>query len=229
LVIAVFVENIRRVGSRYRFFVDEEGARVLYAKPYYTLENGALELHGVPPAKAPLDPEALPQDDKRFIAAGARFPLLKNALERLRKSPHFERVVIESGLKDRALKILRYQPIKEYDDPQNQAWLVMRALIHKWIKEHKKPVMLMPIPLRHHVDGLSDATVYQSRLRTATQEAGGTYFDPLETFQAYPAEQRKTLYYLNDGHLTKAGHEALAASMAPAVANLLPSLSTKAS
>jgi len=44
LMIAVFVDNIRRVGSRYRYFLNDRSERVLYAKPYYVLRDGQLLL-----------------------------------------------------------------------------------------------------------------------------------------------------------------------------------------
>lgn len=49
VVIAVFVENVRRVVARYRHHNDEAGRDRIYAKPYYTLEQNELRLHHVPP------------------------------------------------------------------------------------------------------------------------------------------------------------------------------------
>src|ERR1700679_772165 len=40
IMIAVCVENIRRVVTRYRPFVDESGCPVLYEKPYFELDPG---------------------------------------------------------------------------------------------------------------------------------------------------------------------------------------------
>lgn len=221
LVIAVFVENIRRVGSRYRYFIDDKGERVLYAKPYYTLHGGGLELHGVPPPKRPLDPAALAAEDKRYIFALGRFPRLKRLFERLSRQRRFEDLVIGSGLKDFTMAMLRYQPIKEYDDPGNAAWLVMQALIAKWIEGHPKPVVLLPIPLHHYVYGFSSPRSYQARLRSATEAGGGIFLDPLPALLKYPLEERKTLYFANDHHLTRAGHETLAKVIAPSISTLL--------
>jgi carbamoyltransferase len=54
LVIAVLVENVRRVVARYRPFLDESGGSWLYAKPYYELVHGNLVLRGVPVPPMPL-------------------------------------------------------------------------------------------------------------------------------------------------------------------------------
>lgn len=56
LLLIVQIENIQRVAARYRYYNDEQGRRVLYAKPYYELRDGQLSLHHVPPAPAPSTP-----------------------------------------------------------------------------------------------------------------------------------------------------------------------------
>ena len=226
LVIAVFVENIRRVGSRFRHFIDDRGERALYAKPYHRLAEGRLELCGVPPPKLPVDAESLSEEDRRYIFTRERFPRLKQLLKTASQNPRLNRWVVESGLKDQALKFFGYQPIKEYDNPKNEAWLVMQALIESWIRNHPKPVVLMPIPLHHHIYGLVSPRAYQQRLGHATAEAGGTFFDPLPALMAAPIEVRKT-YHFADGHLTKAGNEALARAMAPMLARHLPNTPTR--
>jgi len=222
LMIAVFVENIRRVGSRYRHFLNDQGERVLYAKPYYLLRDGQLELRGVPPPKLPVNPDTLSEENRRHIFSRERFPRLKRLFNHLRRYPRWEALVIKNGLKDRALGMLGYQPIKEYDNPRNPAWLVMQALIARWIKGHKAPVVLMPIPLHHYVYEIASPRSYQTRLRAATEAAGGTFLDPLPALRGRPLEERKTFYFPNDGHLTRTGHEALATAIAPAIASLLP-------
>jgi hypothetical protein len=209
LVIAIFVENIRRVGSRYRYFLDESGQPTLYAKPYYSVERGTLRLHGVPPPRKPVDPSLLSDDDRAFVLQHSRYPRLKAMFERLRRHSAFDRVIVKSGLKERALRLLQYQPLPEYDDPRHPSWVVMDAILQAWIAESPRPVAVMPIPLHHYVAGLASASSYQQRLRKATESAGGSFFDPLPALLEYPIEQRKTFYFPHDGHLTRAGHEAL--------------------
>jgi carbamoyltransferase len=215
LVIAVFVENIRRVGSRYRYFLDEDGNRILYAKPHFRLHNGELELQGVPASRQPVELSSLSLEDQSYISAVERFPKLKRLFNILRRDEWFHDAFIKTGIKDKALAMLGYQPIKEYDNPKNEAWLVMQALIAKWIKNHPKPIVLMPIPMHHYVYQIANPQPYQQRLRAATESAGGRYFDPLPGLCNYTLEQRRSFYFPFDGHLTKAGHEALALAIAP--------------
>lgn len=221
LIIAVFVENVRRVGSRFRHFHNEAGEKVLYAKPYYTLDGGELTLNCVPPPKLPLDESALGEDQRSHIFVTERFPRLKRQFNDLKNKPWFESAFVKSGLKDQLMRLGGYQPIKEYEDPQNPAWRVMDALIQRWIREHNKPVMLMPIPLHHYVYGLSSPKHYQARLSAATAAGGGSFFEPLPQLRQYSAEDQRRMFFPVDGHLTKAGHEAMARAMAPHLSQVL--------
>jgi carbamoyltransferase len=222
MIIGVFVENIRRVASRYRHFLDDQGRFVLYAKPYFTLEGGDLTLHGAPPPKAPVREEDLPAEARRHIFTQARYPRMRETFMKLRDHPLFERAVVKSGLKETVMRLMRYKPLTEYDDPNGAPWRVMRAIIRVWVGQHDRPVMLVPIPIYHYVAGISSARTYQRRLREAVTGAGGYFEDPLAGLMAHSrAERHDFFYHKSDGHLTKLGHEAMAKCLAPAVEALL--------
>ncbi len=221
MMIVVFVENVRRVNSRYRYYLDDEGQKLLYAKPYYTLEDGRLTLHGVPPPKRAIGEEELPLEERRFVAALERFPLLKTWYRRLSRSRWFRRAVLESGLKDALLKAVRYQPIGEYRHDSDPAWKLLRAILFEWISKHDAKTLLVPLPFYHYVAGLSDPSAYQRRFREVAADAGAEYFDPLPQLREFSREERRSFYYLRDAHPTRAGHRALATCMAPTVSRLL--------
>jgi hypothetical protein len=220
LIVAVFVENIRRVASRYRIWRDRDGRPAVYAKPYFELEGERLQLKGVPPRKKPFRPEELDPQQRQHVATTVRFPKLKGWLQKVCANPALERTLVSGGLKDQALKLMRYQPIKEYDDPNYGPWRVMRAILQAWIRENPQPVLIVPIPLFHHVWGIADPTAYQQRLREAASAAGGYFFDPLEDLQRYSPNDRKGFYF-QDGHLTRSGHDALARSLAMQVNRMI--------
>lgn len=217
LVLGIFVENVRRVGSRFRHFHDEYGNRVLYAKPYFTLDDQELTLHAVPPPKRPVREEDLGSEDRAAIFTRERFPAAKRAFNRLRRHPLCQRTLFSPRMVERIQKLVGYKPLTEYEDPSNTAWLTMRALLEKWISEHDRPVLVVPIPLYHYVAGISDASAYQARLAEATEAGGGAFFDPLEGLKSRSVEERRELYYEGDRHLTNKGHEALGRCLAPVV------------
>jgi len=221
MVIAVFVENIRRVASRYRYFRDDAGRTVLYAKPYYTLDGDRLTLHGVPPAKQPINESELPAEDRGSIAKTARFPRLKKTFSSLSKRNWFRAAVVDSGLKEKLQRLGGYQPIPEYKNERGAAWQTMRAVLVEWIKNHPKPAMLVPIPMVQYVAGLADPSYYQARLREAATSAGGRFFDPLADLMKPTRAVRRGYYFEHDNHLTREGHEALAKTLAPALQDAL--------
>ena len=221
VIIAVFVENIRRVASRYRRWFDGRGNPVVYAKPYYQIsDTGELELCGVPPQKAPIAEGELEASERQFVAATERFPTLKKMLKWGQQNRLLSGALANQDIKDRLLKLVGYQPIKEYDNPNNRDWLVMRAILEQWIRNHDRPVVVMPIPLFHHVAEIANPSSYQARLREAAASAGGHYFDPLEGMKRSSIAACREVFF-EDGHLNKEGHRILAASAAPELSSLL--------
>lgn len=220
MVIAVFVENIRRVISRFRHFYNEKHELVLYAKPYYSLKDDELILNNVPPPKKPFLEPNLSSKERDYIYRPVRFPRLKKNLEKFMKNSSLRKIFITCGFKDRLLKLVRYQPIREYDSRRNYAWLLMRAILKNWISNHTEPVILMPIPLYHHVMKLSDPSNYIKRLNELASASGCLFHNPLPDLLMYPKRKRGRFYFEQDGHLTPEGHIAIAKSLASTLENI---------
>jgi carbamoyltransferase len=220
LVIAVFVENIRRVVAKFRHFYSETGSLVLYAKPYFTLEDGQLVLSGSPPSKRPIDETQLSDEDRQYICQMTRFPALKAAWNSLAAATSVRRLV-PPHTKDRLLRMVRYQPIVEYADASNPAWVLMRRILEAWIGNQKGPVLLVTIPLAHYVEGISDPTAYNLRFRELAQSTGCIYHDPVPDLASLTSIERRGLFFPTDGHMTPIGHRVLASSMAPMLTRLL--------
>jgi hypothetical protein len=208
LLLAVLVENIRRVAARYRVYVDDRGQEVCYAKPYFERVDGALELHHVPPRKEPVPRAELPAEQAPFVDRGGRFPALR-------------RIVGAMGLREVAQSLTGYQPLPDYDRPDAPAWLLLRAILEQWILGQSKPVLLMAVPLHHYVERTADPTAYQARFRELAEATGATLHDPLPDLWQYPAAQRRRFRFERDVHPTPEGHAALAASIAPVLARVL--------
>jgi carbamoyltransferase len=208
VVIAVFVENIRRVAAQFRPHRDEQGVERIYAKPWYELDGDALRLCGVPVRRDPYDEHQLTAAQSAAVDQGGRFLMLR-------------KMVTALGVREVVQKMTKYQPLPEYDSPTHPHWLLMRAILSQWIRGQGKPVLLMPLPLPQHLDQTCDAAPYRARFTELAGELGCHLHDPLPDLLAVPPAERRKLRWEKDIHFTPAGHEALASSLAPAMARML--------
>jgi hypothetical protein len=195
LVIAVLVENIRRVAAPYRGFVTR-GTVAFYPKPYFTADGDRLDLHGVPVPKGALDATAL------------------------------QAAVDGSRLRELTRDFSRSRPVPEYDDADGYGWRLLRAVLLAWIDEARAahpdtPVLVVPLPLFSHVEGDADPANYQQRFAELAHDRGIAVHDPLPDLLRHPAAERRAFRFAKDIHPTRAGHQALAESLAPVVTGLL--------
>jgi len=215
LVIAVLVENIRRIASRFRRYQNDQGQEVVFAKPYFTLVNGALALHHSPPERRPIAEDTLPPEERAAVDRGGRFETIRKLINR-------------AGLKEIVQKVTGYQPVPEYGSARNPAWQLMRAILTEWTqaetKASAKPIVIMPIPLYQHVEGTSSAKAYQKRFSEVGKDLGCTVHDPLPDLRKYSSEDRRKFRFPIDIHPTREGHAAIAKSLAPTIARLLPEI-----
>ena len=208
LILGVTVENIGRVAARFRPYINEQGETLIYAKPYYVLENGGLVLRNVPVAKEPISKSEISDEQSAHVDWGLPFAVIRRLAGRL-------------GIRDLAQKVTHFQPVPDYRTPDNPKWQLMRAILEEWICRSPVPVILMPIPLFPFIEGSSDPTEYQARFREVASETGCTLHDPLPDLQMYSPAERRRFRFERDVHLTPSGHAALADSLAPVVEGIL--------
>lgn len=208
LIIAVQVDNIRRNAARYKQFLNERGLPGVFAKPYFEIHDGQLVLAGVPVRRDEVPEEELPPAQRTLIDRGGRFQALRNAANAM-------------GIKDLVQRLTHYQPLPEYDDPSNPAWVLTRMIIEHWIRGAGKPALVIPVPLYMYVEETSDPSGYQARFRELAESTGCVVHDPLPDLLAYPASERRTFRPPVDFHPSPAGHQALGRSLAPVVERLL--------
>lgn len=207
LIIAVFLENIRRVVSHYRNFKNEKGEISCYGKPYFELINGRLALKNVPPPKQPFDMSILASDEK-------------NKIYHPNAHPTIVKLAGKFGIKNLIQKYFRYQPSPEYNSPQNPAWIILSAILGEWIRNHSKPVLLMAIPQDQYIRGLANASHYQARFREFASKSRCAFYDPLPDLMKYSMVEREN-FRLQDYHYSASGHSALAASLTPIIKTFL--------
>jgi lysophospholipase L1-like esterase len=213
VIIAVLVENIRRVVAHYRLFENAEGANVALAKPYFTLDaNDHLSLHNVPVPPEQVSLDALPPEERQHVDRGGDLPLVRRALN-----------LLGPGVKSLLQSAIGQNPLPAYDSADDPAWRLMRAILARWVSESAVPVLIVPLPLYHYVEGIADASAYQARFAEVARATGAHVHDPLPDLHALPAPERRSLRFERDVHPTPRAHELLARSIASAVERLLAS------
>ena len=208
IVIAVLVENIRRITARYRPFINSKGEEQWLAKPYYTLNLNKLILHHVPVPKRPLKKEDLALED--VVDPGGRFPWVRRCVNKF--GPRFKGIV---------QSFTNYDPVPEYKYDNHPSWRLMSAILENWISSTDTPVILMPIPLYQHVEENASPKHYQARFREVAAETGAILHDPLIDLASYSKEDRRNFRFNKDIHPTPQYHMALADSLAPVLRSVI--------
>ena len=208
VMIVVYIENIRRVNAKYRHYLNAEGEKIVYQKPYFVLENNQLVLKNTPVNPNQLRYEELPEDEKGRVVREGRFTGLRKLVNKL-------------GLKEIAQKVTHYQQYHEYNSSATKEWQLMKAILTKWISESEKPVLLVTLPTHHYVDEHSDFTVVEKRFRELDSLKNVTVFNPLPQFMKYPEEERRKFRFEVDIHPTAFGHQVYAQTFKPVIENIL--------
>ena len=211
VIIAVLVENVRRVVAHYRVFENAEGKKVALAKPYFSVDAGGdLTLHNVPVPKNEMSLDTIPAEEREHVDRGGDLALVRRALN-----------LLGPGVKSLLQSAIGQNPLPAYDSADDPAWRLMRAILSTWISESTAPVLLVPLPLYHYVEGIADPSAYQARFSELAQATRAHVHDPLPDLLALPMTERRALRFDRDVHPTPLAHEHLARSIASAVAPLL--------
>lgn len=209
IVAGVMVENILRVACRYRPYRSETGEGLLMAKPYFSLNNGELNLHNVPVPKDAIVPDALDPEQRQHVYGGS-YQTLRKVINKF-----------GTKAKDLAQRVTRYQPVPAYSDPQNPDWLLMKAILKKWFSECKTDVILFPIPLYQYVEETSSPDDYIQRFSELNTMPGVHIHNPLLHMVSYSKEERRKFRFAKDMHPTPACHRVLAETLAKKIATLV--------
>jgi carbamoyltransferase len=210
VVIAVQVENIRRVAARFRTSVNSSGKEVVFAKPYFELNDTQLALRGVPVDKRELTQNDLPESERGFVDQGGRMPMLRKIVNKL-----------GGPVKEATQRITGYQPLPEYDDAQGTEWQLLSAILEHWSDEIKSPAIVMPIPLYHYVEETASPDAYRERFSELGTRIKALVHDPLEDYFRVDKSERRVFRFENDIHPTPAHHALLARSLSTAISPFL--------
>jgi len=211
VLISIWVENIRRNPAHYRVWSSHiAGQRfatgsaaaeeIVVPKPYFVLEpDGSLRLEGVPVAR-PFAASELPASEREHIIS----QLPRARLRRLVKLLRLEKLARRSRL---------YQPYPEYDRPDDPGWILMKAILLRWVSDASSPVIIHPIAPHHYVEGWASSVAFQTRFAELHDPPQVIVHDHLADLRRYSLDERRTFRFEQDRHLTASGHEVHARSL----------------
>jgi lysophospholipase L1-like esterase len=220
LIIALYVDDVARVNSRYLKFKDQHGEVVFYAKPYYELTQAGLALNNVPVPKRPWTKATLPPEPAPARPKASAYRTARAALRVMLPHPALRKAVKAFGLTDLAQKLTGIQRAGEYDTPDNPGWLLLREIVAAWVAQSPAPVLLLPIPMWTFVEQSADPASYQARCRELAAQTGCLLHDPLPDLWTYSPEARRAFRFKTDPHLSPNGHQAMARSLTPVLEQL---------
>lgn len=210
VVLGINVENIRRVVSRYRPFLDADDVVRLYPKPWYSLRSdGSLQLNGTPVSRHPVDLESLKAPERAFVDHGGSHPRLRHMVRQWGNWP-----------RDALQRLTHYQPLANYDSAQKSDWILMRSILEHWIGMSHTPVVLFPIPIHQYVEKTANSASVQARFQEIAADLDCILVDPLPELWRMPRAKRRSLRFEYDLHPTRSGHEALARALSKSISEL---------
>jgi hypothetical protein len=210
VLICPLVENIRRNLDRERLTQSSsDGRLVMRPKPYFELRAGGLELHHspVPRQVTPLEdvpPEQLPSNAERVSSLRRHMRDLNAAVDH--RLP---------GFREWTQRVRQLRLPEEYRSASHPAWLLMNAILRRWIEEASVPVVLCPIPTFAHVFGTASARGYLARFGELAGETGVELIDLLPALREHPRHVLKNGRFPRDDHPNRLGHQLLADALAP--------------
>lgn len=208
IVIGVLVENIQRIMLPNREWSDRDGQPLIVPKPWFELSSeGELMLKGAP---VPQPYRISAEDKKTNATSGGRFSGIRKLINML--GPKF---------KDRIQKLTRYQPLPEYNSADSPGWVLMRAILDKWISESKVPVILVVIPVYQYIEKTASYTNIRTRFEEFSKASGTTVYHVIDDLWTYPADVRRSFRFKTDCHLTPLAHKVIGESISRVLAPVL--------
>lgn len=213
LVICPYSDNIRRNVASHRLAksgVKEEF--VFRPKPYYELREGEIHLNHCPTPKETIrladvdlkkvpaawlpdgwQPEGDAIDDKFSF-----FELAKRILSGLDER--------YPGLRCRSQRLRGVRWPVQYENAEHPDWLLMQAIISKWIKSSTSDTLLFPMPNFRHIEGCCNAENFRRRFSELANSTGSKFVDCLPKFWSLPFYERRVARFPTDDHPNKSGH-----------------------
>jgi carbamoyltransferase len=209
VVIGLYTGDVKRNASKYGVLTSATGAS--YQKPYFVVENGELSLKNVPVPAAPAEYSDLDRSERSAVYNSGLAYRLRVLV---RSYTPWAKVMLQ--------RVIRYQPAPFLASADHPAWLLTRAILDQWVAEADVPVVVLAIPPYQYVEGTASSRAYRQRFAELASLPGLTVHDPLDDMKAAARTKGADgLRIPGDAHFSAAGHEVLARSVAPVIAEVL--------
>lgn len=209
LLLCPMVENIRRNVQTHRLTQSAfDGKLVFRPKPYFLLENGTLVLHHSPVPTVAVDAEDAAKGNDGDVARQGVHRVLKDLTRAVdERIPGFRRAT-------QRLRGLAFP--EEYNSPDDPAWMLLREILRRWVRESRAPALICPIPTFDHINGSMRSEPYRARFSELGRETGADVLDILPRLLAESLDVRlHKLRFEHDEHPTQLCHRIIAEAMAP--------------
>lgn len=223
LIIVVSAENIRRVCYTIFASPDTKGLVRYYSKPYYEFSNGNLEIRNVPVPKQIWSDQTLPDEHKSHVYSFHEANLFAHLTKKKIPGPRLPKAFapVREFIRNAIARSPMLQMLPEYSKPNSPEWLLLRAILEKWINLSPTPVLLVTIP--HYITFITgrDPTRYRARFRELADAAGCHYYDFLPDVLKLSNNDRRQLWSDWSAHIAAPAHELLAERLTPAIRSIM--------
>jgi hypothetical protein len=219
VVIALYVESIRRANARVVKSRDASGEEYFRAKPYYDIQDDELVLHHVPVPKQPWTEQTVPPEFLPYLYP-PRLAQQRHAAWMLGGAGRL--AGLRRSVKAAAMRFERFRPMPEFDSPDNPRWVLPRRILEAWIRTSPTPVLVIPIPHYFFLQSPTASLGYRARLRELTAATGCHLYDPLPDLLRLSTDERSELWSDSSGHLSIRGHQTLANLFVPVLQTFMP-------
>lgn len=223
VIIALYVENIRRISRRVIGFQDENGIKQYRPKPYFELLNGNLEIRNIPVPKKLWTEQALPDEYRGYIYDFTETNLIPHLTGSKLfdfRSPPFLKPV-RKFLKAALLRNPALRMLPEYNNSHSPGWVLLRAILERWLDASKAPILIVTIPHAISFNSFRDPTSYRARFRELAGETRLRYYDFFSDLNKVSKNDRRLLWSEWSGHLTAPAHNLLAEGLTPVIQSLM--------
>ena len=110
------------------------------------------------------------------------------------------------AVKEQVQRLTHYQPLPQYNRPDDPSWRLMKAILLEWTRELRAPAVIFPIPIYHYVEETASSEAYRARFAELDRPPQVTVHDPLPDLLDHPRPERRAFRYELDCHPTPAMH-----------------------